>query len=47
MTITRSYAGAITELLRGGPDHDSTPVERAACRQRRRRDEHVETFDPD
>ncbi len=39
-TTTRSYASAITKLLREGPDHDSTPVERAAWRQRRRRDEH-------
>lgn len=34
-TPTRSYASAITELLRGRPDHDSPPAERAAWMQRK------------
>jgi hypothetical protein len=34
-TTTRSYATAITELLRDHPDHDTPPAERAvwmACK---------------
>jgi len=34
-TSTMSYAQQITALLRGRPDHDSPPAERAAWMQRK------------
>lgn len=34
-TTTRSHASAITELLRGRPDHDSPPAERTAWMSRK------------
>jgi len=34
-TTTRSYASAITELLRDRPGHDTPPAERAGWLQRK------------